>query len=338
MKISIPILPPASELVLSEEETRCRQLMQSFIAERYTESLMEVPEIQKAFVGWLEDRSRTASHKTMRWEFRRLRSMAARHPALSTLEREAERVLLDTRNVVANKSIKAAISRLIDEKFLKEMQAAITRPDGITDTMRNAFVLFSATLMTGLRPTEWRTASLLRSGPLASKHGGNAVLVVQTAKARGEAELERTLVLEDFRSPHLDMVESAIEIAGHLTNQQLGHLSTGLRRLAQHADREPHEDEALSALDLSSGRKMFAVECLRDSRSKKEVAAAMGHTTTVNLRWYAQGDIHMARAMRYPLAKATREAALSVRDTLQEFKDRQSGLDEALGNAETITD
>jgi hypothetical protein len=337
MKIHVPLNPPLTELNLSDEESRCRQLMQSFVSERYTEALMETPEVQKAFVSWLEDRSREASKKTRRWEFRRLKAMAAQHPVLSTLEREAERFLLETRNTVVNKAEKAAVSRLVTEDFLKRMQSALSRENGITPTMRNALVLFSATLMTGLRPTEWRTAKLYRSGdPLAVS--GIPRLIVQTAKGKDGEARERVLVLEGFSTPQLDMLESAIGISGDLTNAQLGHLSTGLRRLGRFAVETAESEAVLSSLELSSARKMFAVECLREGRSEKEVAAAMGHTTTVNLRWYAQGDIYRDRAMRYPLARVTEEAAMAVRDTLQEFKDGGRNLEQALDAVEATHD
>lgn len=334
MKIQVPLNPPLSEINLDQEEARCRQLMQSFVSERYTEALMEVPEVQKAFVGWLENKNREASRKTRRWEFRRLKSMASKHPELSTLEREAERFLLETRNTVANKSEKAAVSRLITEHFLKKMQSALSRANGITPTMRKAIVIFNATLMTGLRPDEWKSARLVREASTMPGARGPH-MIVQTAKGKSDESRERMLLLSGFSAPQLDMIESAITLAGGLTNPQLGHLSTGLRRLGRYAAETPQDEDALASLELSSARKMYAVEALREGRSEKEVAAAMGHTTTVNLRWYAQGDVYRDRAMRYPLARASEEAAMAVRDTLQEFKDSGRGLEKALNGGET---
>lgn len=318
MKIEVSLNRLAPEIDLEQEEVRCRQLLRTFVADRFTETLIEHPEIQKAFVEWLESRDNKASSETQRWELRRLRAMAEKHPRLSTLEEEAERVLLDTRNVVADKSTKAAISRMIDEDFLKRMRTAVNQGVGTTDNMKNAFLVFSATLMTGLRSTEWSHCELIESN---EKTGMPPILIVQTAKTKKSNPDPRELILEDFAAPHLNVIRAAIGVAENLTTHQFGHLSTSLRKVASAAVRNDKEESLLPHLDLGSARKMFAVESLRDNRSKRAVAGALGHTTIVNLRWYAQGDIYKERGTRYPLARISNAAEMNVRDTLKEYTD-----------------
>jgi hypothetical protein len=324
MKIEISLNRLAPEIDLEKEEVRCRQLLRTFVAERFTDTLIEHPEVQKAFVEWLESRDNKASNDTQRWELRRIRAMAEKYSRLSTLEEEAERVLLDTRNIVKDKSTKAAISRMVDEDFLKRMKTAVNERPGTTENMKNAFLVFSATLMTGLRSTEWPTCELVEAN---DKKGLPAKLIVQTAKTKKTDPEPRELILQDFAAPHLNVLRAAIEVGRNLTSHQFGHLSTSLRKIAALAVRNDKEESLLPGLDLGSGRKMFAVESLRDNRSKRAVAGALGHTTIVNLRWYAQGDIYQERGTRYPLAKISEEAEIRVRDTLKEFTDSKKQVD-----------
>jgi hypothetical protein len=324
MKIELSLNRLAPEIDLEQEEVRCRQLLRTFVAERFTESLIEHQEVQKAFVEWLEGRDNKSSNETQRWELRRLRAMAEKHPRLSTLEEEAERVLLDTRNIVTDKSTKAAISRMIDEDFLKRMRTVVNRETGVTDNMKNGFLVFSAILMTGLRPSEWPTCQLV---PPNDKSGDPYTLIVTTAKTKKADPAPRVLILEDFGAAHLNVIRAAIEAAKNLSSHQFGHLSTSLRKVASAAVRDDKEEALLPSLDLGSGRKMFAVESLRDNRSKRAVAGALGHTTIVNLRWYAQGDVYQERGTRYPLAKISGAAELRVRDTLKEYTDSKKQID-----------
>jgi hypothetical protein len=324
MKIELSLNRLAPEIDLEQEEVRCRQLLRTFVALRFTEALIEKPEIQKAFIEWLETRDSKSSNETQRWELRRLRAMAEKYPRLSTLEEEAERVLLDTRNVVTDKSTKAAISRMIDEDFLKRMRTRVNEGVGTTDNMKNAFLVFSATLMTGLRSTEWANCELIEAD---EKKGRPARLIVQTAKTKKTDPEPRELILEDFAAPHLNVIRAAIEAANSLTSHQFGHLSTSLRKVAAAAVRDEKEESLLPSLDLGSARKMFAVESLRENRTKRAVAGALGHTTIVNLRWYAQGDIHQERGTRYPLAKISHEAEMRVRDTLKEYTDSKKPVE-----------
>jgi len=314
-----------TDLKIEEQDQRVQQMMRSFVAEQFTASIIEEPEAQVMFAQWLENRNRRSSRETQRKEWRKLLKVASETPSLKMLEREVERRLIDGRNVVPNKSVNVDISRMIDERFLRKMQEAMESSPEVTEDQRHAFVVFSATLMTGLRVSEWPEAKLEvpEQVPAAADEAVHPKLHVQGAKGKKDEDRPRTLILEGFNATHQHLIGSAIEIAKRLTPAQIGKLSMSLRTLGEYGIADVSQKDILADLSLKSGRKMFTVEALRDRRSKQQVAGALGHTTTVNLRWYANGDIYRDRAMRYPLAKVAQEDAQKVRDTLKEYEERK---------------
>jgi hypothetical protein len=74
---------------------------------------------------------------------------------------------------------------------------------------------------------------------------------------------------------------------------------------------------------MKTACKVFTVESRREHRSPEAVSAALDHTTTNNLRWYAQGDIHCDRLTDIPLARASLNATKKVRDPLAELNKRE---------------
>ncbi|MCL1484636.1 MAG: hypothetical protein MH208_09865 [Marinobacter sp.] len=86
----------------------------------------------------------------------------------------------------------------------------------------------------------------------------------------------------------------------------------------------PEAFELIEHIDMRTARKVFTVESRRDKCSPEAVSAALGHTTTNNLRWYAQGDIHCERLTDIPLARATLNAVKKVRDPLADFQRAQT--------------
>lgn len=326
MKIKISGMNRPNQLKIEEQEARVQQMLRMFVAENFTAAIMEEPEAQVGFARWLDERASNSSRETRRREWRSLLRMAEQNPRLKTLQDEIEERLIDDRNVVPNKSINVKLSRMIDEEFLRRIQKAVESQPEITKHQRYAFILFSASLMTGLRVSEWAGAELdFREGQpvAAAQDQAHPRLHVRGAKARKHESRPRTLILEGFTASHRHMIQSAIEIAQALSPAQLGKLSTSLRKVSEYGVSSEEELELLVDLDLKIGRKMYTVEALREGRPKKQVAGVLGHTTIVNLRWYAHGDIYRERAMRYPLARVAEEDAQRVRDTLRELEDKR---------------
>lgn len=326
MRVSIEANPKAHSIRYEGDSPRCRQLLKSFIGENYIEALLQSDEIQRFFAQWLKERDNHASRETQKQELKHLHRMAQQYPELATLEAELEGQRIDLRNNVARKSIKVSISRIIGEGFLKRMQDVINSNANITAPMENGFIVFSATLMTGLRPTEWWWAELYRAHENPHCLVPNPTLRVRTAKTKPEQEQQwRDLVLEGFGEPQIGMIRSAIEVVGPLTKVQHGYLSNGLRRVAMAAAESPEEQEVVQELDIGAARKLYAVEALREGRGKRKVAGALGHTSDGNLRHYSEGDIYRERMMRYPLATITEQAELEVKEILRSFLSTRQG-------------
>jgi hypothetical protein len=326
MKVKISGAGRDNDLDIEGQEARVQQMMRMFVAEQFTAAIMEEPDAQVMFARWLDERESNSSRETRRREWRSLLRMADSHPRLKTLHDEVEERLINDRNIVPNKAINVGLSRMIDEGFLRRIQRAIESQPGITEHQRHAFILFSATLMTGLRISEWPEATLDLPGTTPAAAEGNdrnAILRVKGAKAKKDEHRPRSLILEGFTPTHQHIIKSAIEIAQSLTMTQMGKLSTSLRKISEFGIGSEDQLELLAELDLKTGRKMYTVEALRDGRAKKQVAGTLGHTTTVNLRWYAHGDIYRDRAMRYPLARVAEDDAQKVRDTLKEYEERK---------------
>lgn len=335
MRITIEENPKATQTRFEGDSPRCRQLMKGFVAESYVEALFEQPEIQKRFAQWLEERESEASRETRKEELRHLRRMAQRHPELATLEAEVEKQLIDLRNNVANKSTKVEISRVIDEGFLRRMQTIIGENQQVTQVMENGFVVFSASLMTGLRPSEWWDAALYDAHANPHCPSEHPTLRVRTLKQKDETDRYRNLILDGFQQPQLAMVESAISVVAPMSAVQHGYLSNGVRRLAMRAAEDEADQEIVANLDMAGARKLYAVEALREGRSKRQVAGSLGHTSDGNLRHYSEGDIYCPRKMRYPLARISEEDELAVKENLKNFlakhKDQQQGETQDLG-------
>ena len=297
--------------------------MKAFIEENYIDALMEHPNIQQHFAQWLKTRKTHASKETQKGELRHLHRMASKFSELATLENEIEKQRIDSHNNVARTSIKVSISRVIDEQFLKRMQAQInSESERITKTMIYGFVVFSATLMTGVRPHEWWSAQLFRERQNPECQLDHPTLHVVTGKTKPyQQQQTRNLVLEGFGDAQLDMIQHAIEIVQPMSKVQHGYLSNGLRRLASMTAQNEEEKAVVKQLDIGAARKLYAVEALRDSRSQRQVAGALGHTSDGNLRHYSEGDIYCSRMMRYPLARITEEAEGQIKEHLKKFLD-----------------
>ena len=308
MKIQIPLHPIQKSASLEQADPRVTQLLKTFVSQKYAEALLADPHVQREFAEWLKRKPSDASTKTTRWELRRVKQYADGHPDMGILSDEIDQSLHQMGSSVANAAAKAKLAELVDEEFLKRLQEYAIRVD-TTETARNAYILFTSTLMTGLRPSEWGEVALM-------SEGGRPMLKVKNAKQKSGLEAERILYLDTFKPAHTALIVQSIKIAGESTSpQQFGKHSGALRRLVKRAGLI-EEDELLSVFDLSTGRKIYAMESARSGKTEKHIAACLGHLTTFNLKWYLQGEIQDARFMRYPLATVDREAENNVRDTL----------------------
>jgi hypothetical protein len=254
-----------------------------------------------------------------------IRAAAERGRSLETLAEDMNRRILDSRNPVPNKDVNYRLSHLITRDTFERM-ARHADSSACTPTQRDGMTVLVATCMTGLRTSEWATAELNQLNPVIQPGEINAhpTLTVQTAKNRGDDIEPRTLVLEGFSQGNLQVIQSVIQLMGRATPG----LKASLVREMRQAMRQIYSDNAekyelMAHIDYRTARKIFTVESRRGGATQQQAAAALGHTTTVNLRWYAQGDIHCARKTSIPLARSSQGAADEVRDTLHELNDRR---------------
>lgn len=307
-------------------DPRVRSLMETYIKERFFDALMYQAEVQKDFAQWVEEHQKhsRANLKTKRWEIRKIRQAAEHGINTATLYREMDRLHFDSRNNVPNKQVNFELSRLVDMSFINQMAKEAQNPD-VPVTQRRGLMLFGATLMVGLRTSEWQTARLVKDNPplLDGESAAHPILIVQTAKTRKEDPEPRILVLDEFDPGALHMVEACIDMTREMNNGHLGQLVSGMRKAMLRLAKDAEMQELLQHVDMKTARKIFTVESRREGRSPESVAAALGHTTTNNLRWYAQGDIYCDRLTDIPLARSTKEATLKVRDPLAELNQRK---------------
>lgn len=306
---------------------RVKSLIGQFIRDRYANALMANPAIQKEFGLWLDQYygKRTASPKSQRQEMRMIRAAAERGTHLSTLADDMDARILNSRNPVPNKDINYQLSHLITRDTFERM-ARYADTDRCTPTQRDGLTVFVASCMTGLRTSEWSNAELDLTPPTQSGEvNAHPTLTVMTAKTRtADDVLPRVLVLDGFSEGNLQVIQSVIQLmraskSGYKASL-VREMRTAMRTL--YSDNAEHY-ELMAHVDYRTARKIFTVESRRGGATQQQTAAALGHTTTVNLRWYAQGDIHCPRKTSIPLARCTRGAAADVRDTLSELNERR---------------
>ena len=300
--------------------------MESYIKEKFFDSLMYQEEVQKDFAAWLEahQSGSTASPQTKRQDIRRIRLAAEKGMNTSTLARAMEYLDFNARNNVPNKQVNFALSHLIDTDFITRMaKEALDLSASLTQ--RRGLMLFGATLMVGIRTSEWTTARLIQDNPpiLPGETAAHPILVIQTVKTRKTDPEPRYLVLEGFSRGALGMIEACIEMTEGKSKGYLGQLVSAMRKAMTRIATDQESFELTAHIDMKTARKIFTVESRRENRSPEAVSAALGHTTTNNLRWYAQGDIHCDRLTDIPLARATLNATKKIRDPLAELNERK---------------
>jgi len=322
-------LSDSQQSIFPEESLtpRAKGLLERYIKERFFDALLYQTEIQKDFANWLEAdlEQSTASNKTKRGVIRQLRSAAEASPFADTLAEEMDRLNFDARNNVPNKKINFELSHMIDTAFLNQM-AALAQDSENPMIERKGLMLFAATLMVGLRTSEWQTAELVKDNPTIQP-GENRpcpYLVVQTAKTRKSDPEPRVLMLDGFDEGALQMIQTCIDFMRDISKGYVSQLVSRMRvGILKICAGDAHLFELAKHVDMRTARKIYTVECRRERRSPEAVAAALGHTTTNNLRWYAQGDIKCARKTNIPLARAPEQAVAGIRDPLAELNERK---------------
>ena len=313
-----------AEPAMAALDDRARQIAEKFLKETLHDRLIADPAIQDELLRWLDEGEYSqASSASKRQDLKRFRIAAQKHPEIfGRLLNPIEDILANKRNAVAQGAQKSAKARMINQEFLRGIQARVTADD-VTETEFEGYLIFIGTLMTGLRPSEWPTATVNRSLFIEEEGAAFPVIIVKTAKTKDHQE-ERTrhLILEGFQDSQIELLEECINIGRRRnTSQKFGSLSRAFRKLAYSTTDADEHGEALESLDMASARKIYTVEARRAKRTKKEVAAALGHTTIINIRSYDLGNLTNGRQITLPLARARGREVAAVRDTLKEFSD-----------------
>jgi len=310
--------------VLSQLDDRTRQLIEKFFRERLHNTLIRDPLIQDELLRWLDEGEYSqASMAVKRQDLKRFRIAAQKHAdVLGRMDRPLEDILANKRNAVSQGAQKSAKARMINQDFLRGLQMRVQAGD-VTETEFEAYLVFIGTLMTGVRPSEWATSRIERALFMAEEGQPLPVLVVRTAKTKDHQEERiRHLILDGFQDSQIDLLEECINIGKRRnTSSKFGTLSRSFRKLAYSTTDTDEHANALESLDIASARKIYTVEARRAKRTKKEVAAALGHTTIINIRSYDLGNLAEGRQITLPLARARGKEVEAVRDTLKEFAD-----------------
>lgn len=317
------------QLTFPEENlnSRARGLLEQYIKERFFDALIYQTEVQKDFANWLEahQEKSTATTKTKRWEIRQIRSAAESSPFTETLAEEMDRLNFNARNNVPNKEVNFKLSHMIDTGFLNKM-ATIGQDPESPIIERKGLMLFAATLMVGLRTSEWQTAKLVVDSPTLQPGEAkpHPYLIAQTAKTRKADPEPRILILEGFDDGALQMLQTCIDFMAEASKGYVSQIISRMRvAILKICAGDAELFELAKHIDMRTARKIYTVEVRRSGRTPEQTAAALGHTTTNNLRWYAQGDIKCPRKTNIPLARSTNHATEGIRNPLAELNERK---------------
>lgn len=311
---------------------RTRSLFGRFVRENLLEYLLNDKDTQRAFADWMEkhlDRG-AASKKTKRNDLKDIRRFAARNK-MHWLDTKMESLLLETQNNVPNKRRNFALSHLISQETISRLQEFFEK-ERFTVTQYQAIQLFLVTCMTGLRTVEWSTVKLIQP-PCQILPGESKelpYLEVTTAKSRAQEVRTRHLILDEFSDTQIETLYQTLQYAQSLSKGTRSNLVVQARRVLQQIYMDnPDAVEILAELDFRTARKMFTVELRRGGASMKETAAALGHTSITNVRYYSHGDISIDRTTKLPLARPPMGEIDKVKDTLEELN--RSRLEKGLG-------
>lgn len=310
---------------------RTRSLFGRFVREQILEHLLKDKDTQTAFADWVEshlDRG-GASKKTKRNDLKDIRRFADRNK-MHWLETKMESLLLETRNNVPNKRRNFALSHLISQDTIERLQAHF-EGDDFSVTQYQAIQLFLVICMTGLRTIEWQDVKLVQPPckVLPGESKELPFLEVQTAKSKSDVPRTRYLVLDEFSDGQIETVYQTLQYAQSISKGTRSNLVVQARRVLQQIYLDsPEAIELLSELDFRTARKIYTVELRRGGASMKEAAAALGHITINNVRYYSHGDISVDRTTKLPLARPPKGVIAQIKDSLAELNEsrRKKGL------------
>lgn len=328
IKLTFALTPEDPTPLSDSQETskRVSGFLNRFAKDLVMESLIQTHEGQIAFGVWLTQwqKDSSASKKALRNDLRLVRRFAQDHH-LQTLDAHVESLLLDTRNNVPNKQQNYNLSHLISQDTFNRI-AAYEEARRATELQQNAVQVFAVTCMTGLRTSEWDTVELhtATQAPLPGEDRPYPYLRVMTAKTRKEVVEPRYLILDGFNQSQVHLIDSVIRYIQSIPKGIKTNLVIQARRVMSsiYSD-DPVAMELIKELDFRTARKVYTCEMRRGGASAKETAAALGHTTIMNLRHYAQGDIACDRKTTLPLARPPKGSIETVRDTLAELNERR---------------
>lgn len=311
---------------LNDPPDRVKGLVHRFAKDWLIAPIISTSEGQHLLSEWIKDWafSRITNKNALRNDLKQFRKFAQDNH-LSILEAHIESLLLETRNNVPNKQTNYNLSHLITQDTFKRI-VAFEEAHKTTEFQQYAIQMFVVSCMTGLRTSEWNDVELFLHPhePLDGEDRPLPYLKVMTAKTRKEIVEPRFLILDEFNPGQIKLLQDVIAYIQTAPKGVKSNLVIQARRVLQMAYQDDPQAVALLAdLDFRTARKIYTCELRRGGASAKEAAAALGHTTIVNLRHYAQGDIACDRKTTLPLARPPRGAIERVKDTLAELNDRR---------------
>ena len=321
------------------------RLIKGFVRDHLSLWMIQSEDVQKAFCEWLTDHvKREASKITIRKELKDIRAFAKKND-LHLLEVHAEKLMLDTRNNVRNLLRNHSISHFWSQDTVERLANYFgdsESEDSVTVTEYEATQLFLLTCMCGLRTSEWKTAQLVLP-PCDTLPGETRALphlVIDTAKTRAEGGRKRYLILDAFSNGQLDLLNQSLQFYQAAPSGTRSQLIVRFRAVMAHLYRNDPEALALiKELDFRSARKLYTVEFRRAGNTAKEVAAALGHTSTQQVRYYNQGDISGDRQTSLPLARPPAAAEKEIKDPLDSLnKARQAAGHKPISGYPTLPD
>lgn len=311
---------------LNNPSDRVKGLVHRFAKDWLIAPIISTTEGQHLFGEWIKNwaTTRVTNKRALRNDLKQFRKFAQDNH-LSILEAQLENLLLETRNNVPNKQTNYNLSHLITQDTFKRI-VAYEETNPTTEFQQYAIQMFVVSCMTGLRTSEWNDVELFLH-PHESLDGEDRplpYLKVMTAKTRKEIVEPRFLILDEFNTGQIKLLQDVIAYIQTAPKGVKSNLVIQARRMLQLAYQDDAQAVALLAdLDFRTARKVYTCELRRGGASAKEAAAALGHTTIVNLRHYAQGDIACDRKTTLPLARPPKGAIERVKDTLAELNDRR---------------
>lgn len=208
--------------------------------------------------------------------------------------------------------------------------------------------LFLATLMTGLRHAEWFDAILHESGYTDTRLTGMTlscpVLQVFTVKQDGRRTDNplrdfRLIVLESFTEEQVQLIRLALALVAEQTKTKeaaMKDVRMQLNRVwkkmvAQGLINETQEKDVgyrHNGVSMHTARKTFAEEVRRSMEyTRFELAAMLGHTTLMNLKYYTKARKFQPRTHAFALPRSWPGDAEGVQEWNQSITNYLSGND-----------